>query len=175
MFDKFYEDLGINTLSKEKKSLEMYTSNIQDKYIKNRIDHILSWYTNKATFYKRLFYTLSVVLLVINASIPFINQLELDYSPIIITGVSTIATIITGILTLFTMKDTWFRYRNHVELIKSQCSLFNGQVGVYSKDSREKQLIRNIESIIDEERGLWKLVKFEEENDDSKGGDNDGE
>ncbi|MCR8744298.1 DUF4231 domain-containing protein [Romboutsia lituseburensis] len=174
MFDRTCENLGINTLSKEKESLEMYTSKIQDEYIKNRIDHILSWYINKATFYKRLFYTLSVILLVINASIPFINQLGLDDSPIIITGISTIATIITGILTLFTMKDTWFRYRNHVELIKSQCSLFNGQVGIYSKDNREKQLIRNIESIIDDERGLWKLDKFKEEN-DNKGEDNDGE
>ena len=169
---KKIKKIKIKHLKKEINSIDIYTSNIGTEKIKGRIEDVLYWYIRKATFYKKLFYGLSITLIIINASIPFINQLNVEGSSIIVTFISSAATIITSILTLFTMKDSWFRYRNHAELIKKECSLFNGDAGIYSKDDKEKLLIIKIEEIIGQEVVLWESNKRESINNQIIGGEN---
>lgn len=153
-----------NNLKKELKSLEIYTGEIETKSIKSRIDHLLDWYIRKAVFYKNLFYTLSVVSIFINALIPIIAQLGLQKKDLVISVMSALAGIITSILTLFTAKETWFRYRNHAELIKQECVKCISKVGEYgkikSKEDRECELIKNVEMIISDERASWGKFKF---------------
>lgn len=151
-------------LKKEINSIEIYTSNIVNKKIKYRIEDVLHWYIRKASFYKTLFYVLSMVLILINTSIPCINQLNVENSSILVTFISSIAAIITSALTLFTMKDSWFRYRNHAELIKKECSLFNAETGIYSESEKEKLLIVKIEEIIGQEILSWEARKKETNN-----------
>lgn len=146
-------------LKKEVNSIEIYTSGIKNEKVKDRVEDVLHWYIRKAIFYKKMFYRLSIALIIINASIPFINQLNMENSAIIVTFISSIATIITSVLTLFTMKDAWFRYRNHTELIKKECSLFNAEAGDYSKENKENLLIMKIEEIVGQEVLLWESEK----------------
>lgn len=57
------------------------------------------------------------------------------------------------------MKDTWFRYRNNVEAMKSECIKFSQKIGIYT-DNDESIIIENIEQIVKNERGLWEKMKF---------------
>lgn len=152
-----------NSLKKELNSLNIYTENIKDKLIKRRIDHLLDWYVRKANFYKNLFYILSTALIIINAIIPILSATEIIQKDIIISCISCIATIITSSLTLFTMKDTWFRYRNSVEMMKSECIKFNCNLNENIRNN-EKNLAQTIEQIVENERNLWEQIKFTENN-----------
>lgn len=145
-----------NNLKKELKSLGLYTNGLKSEVVRERIDHLLDWYVRKATFSKNSFYIMSIMIIVINAGIPILSQSELIYKNILISCMSGIATIVTSLITLFTVKDTWFRYRNHVELIKQECIKCLSGVGNYTNDDREIILIENVESIISDERGLWR-------------------
>lgn len=148
-----------NSLNKELESIWIYTESINNDLAKKRIEHLLDWYIRKANFYKNLFYILSFSLIVINALIPVLINTEIMNKDLIISGISCIATIITSSLTLFTMKDTWFRYRNNVEVMKSECIKFSQKIGIY-KDNDESIIIENIEQIVKNERGLWEKMKF---------------
>lgn len=81
---------------------------------------------------------------------------------LIISVISSIATIITSSLTLFTMKDTWFRYRDNVESMKSECIKFSHKIDIY-RDNNESILIENIEQIVKNERSLWEKTKFNDD------------
>lgn len=161
-----------NNLSKELKSIQIYTSGITTPMIKDRIQHLLDWYMRKATFYKCLFYTLSSIVIFINTFIPVISQLSIEKKDIVVSVISSIAAVITSIVSLFTMKETWFRYRNHVELIKQECIKCITKIDQYSEhdkdNDREKLLIKNIELIISNERILWGKEKFNEQDNKSK-------
>lgn len=165
MWSKNKKNKDKNNLEKEINSLEIYTDGLETKIIKSRIDHLLDWYIRKSTFYKNLFYTLSVFSIFINAFIPIVAQFNVTSKDIIISIMSGIAAVITSILTLFTTKETWFRYRNHAELIKQECVQCISQVGDYKKDykqdDRERILIEKVELIISNERSLWKKDKFD--------------
>ena len=151
-----------NSLNKELKSIWIYTESIENKLAKKRIDHLLDWYIRKANFYKNLFYVLSFSLIVINSLIPVLINTQITNKDFIISSISCIATIITSSLTLFTMKDTWFRYRDSVESMKSECIKFTHKIGVY-KDGDESIIVKNIEQIVKNERGLWKETKFNDD------------
>lgn len=148
---------GRNSLKKELSSIGMYSESIKNFTIKRRILHLLEWYIRKATFYKKLFYILSLIIILINAAIPVINQMDFKYGSNSVSIISAIASVLTSVTTLFTMKDTWFRYRKSVELIKKECMLFAVEYGEYGlKDTdKEQLLLRNVEMIISNERDSW--------------------
>ena len=152
-----------NSKKKELNSITIYINRIQDEDIKNRIKHILDWYMRKATFYKNLFYMLNFNLILINASIPVINQCIFDYKELTVSIISAIATVITSCISLFTMKDTWFRYRKYVENIKQECILFHCHRGRYRQQHLENDLMESIELLISEERQAWGNSKFSNE------------
>ena len=104
-------------LEDELSSIEIFTSNIENPVIKQRVYQVLSWNIIKSTRYKRMFYILSILVLILNASIPVINQIE--KFPIVVTIVASISTVITGIITLINFKDVWYRYRVTAEKIKT--------------------------------------------------------
>lgn len=96
-------------LEDELSSIEIFTSNIENPVIKQRVYQVLSWNIIKSTRYKRMFYILSILILILNASIPVINQIE--KFPIVVTIIASISSVITGIITLINFKDVWYRYR----------------------------------------------------------------
>lgn len=155
-----------NGLKKELNSIKYYTNNIKNGTIKFRISHILNWYIRKAVFYKNLFYLLSVLSIIINSVIPIITLIEWNNKNILIACLSSIATIFTSFITLFSMKDTWFRYRRHLELIKYECIRYT--CIMEKSDVTEEELALKIESIIWEERKLWENNKFDMQEKSSK-------
>lgn len=153
-----------NSLTKELDTIDIYIDEIENNVIRKRIEHILEWYMRKSTFYKNLFYWLSLLIILINAAIPIINQIKFVYYNNIVSIISAFASVFTGCITLFTMKDTWFRYRKSVELIKKECMLFSSKDEDYKDENRETLLIKNVENIVSSERQAWEKVKFDKSN-----------
>lgn len=150
-----------NTLKNELESISIYIEEIKNNAAKKRIKDLFNWYIRKAVFYKRVYYILSFLLIAINAVIPVLISIDFEQREITIAILSFIATVITGSLTLFTVKETWLRYREHVEMMKSECIKFSQGIGEY-KDKEESKLIENIEKIVQNERDTWKSTKFSE-------------
>lgn len=148
-------------LKDEIESIDIFTRSIQDEIIKKRVHQVLEWNIKKATNNKRIFYCLSILILVLNASIPIINQLN-GYAAIV-TAVSSIVTVITGVVTLINFKDIWYRYRLTTENIKRECIMLSCKYGEYKDEDRENKFIRNFEKILLDERDLWVRHRFENE------------
>mgnify|MGYP001157701937 FL=1 len=153
-------------LEDELSSIEIFTSNIENPVIKQRVYQVLSWNIIKSTRYKRMFYILSILVLILNASIPVINQIE--KFPIVVTIVASISTVITGIITLINFKDVWYRYRVTVEKIKTECMLLNCRLGQYSCVNREKKFLIRIEEILAEDQESWIKSRFMDNEEDEE-------
>ena len=149
-------------LKDELESIDIFISSIQDEVIKRRVKQVLVWNIKKATKNKFIFYLLSILALILNASIPVINQLN-QYD-IIVTIISSIVVVITGILTLINFKDVWYRYRVTVENIKRECIMLSCKYGEYENEDREKKFIINFENLLLDERDLWIKSRFKKEN-----------
>lgn len=150
-------------LKEELQTIKTFTDPIQNTIIKDRVYDTLKWNIRKSTYYKRLFYILSITSLILNASIPIINQME--NQNIKVTIISSIIFTITSIMTLINFKDVWYRYRLAAEMIKSECMFFNGKLGIYQGEDREKVFICKLEDIITDERSHWIKSRFNLEQD----------
>lgn len=129
-------------------SLGHLTKSIDNEVIRRRIEDLLTYYTKKATYYQYAYYILSIVIIVINASIPVIHHLHLEKSIVIVSISSAVASVIASIITLLNIKDIWFRYRRNIKILKKECMLFNCQCGNYNGEDKEKIFIVNVEDII---------------------------
>lgn len=145
-------------LNKEIDSIEIFTSSIENELIKKRVKQVLEWNMNKAISNKKIFYRMSISLLILNASIPIINQL--DNQSILVTCVASLCTIITGIITLLNFKDEWYQYRTCTESIKRECMMLNCRCGEYESEEREKLFLIKFEQILLNERTYWEKSKF---------------
>lgn len=145
-------------LRDELQSLDIFTSHIQNKIIRARVEQVLNWNVKKATYHKYLFYLLSMITIILNSSIPIINQLN-EYD-LAITIIASITSIITSILTLINFKDVWYRYRKTAEEIKRECMKLNCRYGEYEFEDRETRFLINFESIVSNETDLWIESRF---------------
>ncbi|MFR0018739.1 MAG: DUF4231 domain-containing protein [Paraclostridium sp.] len=145
----------------EIESIDIFTRTIKDEIIKQRVHQVLEWNIKKSTNNKRAFYILSISVLVLNSSIPIINQLN-GY-PAIVTAISSIGAVITGVITLINFKDVWYRYRSTTENIKRECIMLSCRYGEYENEDRENKFILNFEKILLDERDLWYSSRFKHE------------
>lgn len=140
--------------------------NLENYYIKFSnsnnsaiINKTLEHYVQKSIFHKNLFFNLSIAVIILNASIPLINSIP-DLKTNILTSIaSTLTVIITSILTILAAKDNWMRYRSYAEELKTECNLFNNNIGEYSCENielKEQRFILSFERINKSERTLWK-------------------
>lgn len=136
---------------------------IENDMIRERVSHLIIWYCKKSTYYKRINYILGILVIVINAIIPVVNQMsfmEIQNNKLLVSLSSSIASILGSISVLLNVKETWYRYRKHCELMKTECILFNNKCEKYSDDNREKLFVMEIEKIVADERNRWEISKF---------------
>lgn len=145
-------------LRDELQSLDIFISSIQNKIIRARVKQVLNWNVKKATYHKYLFYSLSMINIILNSSIPIINQLD-EYD-LAITIIASITSIITSTITLINFKDVWYRYRKTAEEIKRECMKLNCRYGEYEFEDRETRFLINFESIVSNETDLWIESRF---------------
>lgn len=149
-------------LKYELSSLDNFTDRIKNSNIKERINHLLIFYCKKSTYYKYSYYAMSIIIIIINASIPIINQSTIQNASFIVSLISALAATLGGIMALISVKEVWIRYRKHVELIKMECMFFNCKYEKYdcTEEEREKILMSEVENIISRERKIWEDSRF---------------
>jgi hypothetical protein len=155
---------------KELDTLDMYAVSLENDKIEEVIKHTLKYYVKRALVNKFLFIALSIITITLNAGIPVINQIKWDGSRLLVTIISSIASVITGIIALLGVKDVWFRYRSYAELLKSECIKFNSGIPPYDKKSRKEMIhlfITNYDNMYLSERKLWELQMKQNKLDDS--------
>nr|WP_263327040.1 DUF4231 domain-containing protein [Neobacillus sp. Marseille-Q6967] len=155
----------MNLKEKEFDSLEFYTARIEDEVVRNRVNHMLIWFIKKATYHKYAYYGINILVIMINASIPIINQINFSNTRFTVSLIAGIASVLISILTIINIKDSWFRYRKHAELLKRECILYSCRWGDYAGENRQNIFALNVEHIIDYERTSWEtsLFKTDEE------------
>ena len=142
----------------------MYISAIDNFNLRKRIEYNLEWFQKNSTANCITFYLMSIIMIVINASIPVINQMSVEHATKIVSTLSAIAAISGSLITLFSTRENWFRSSMHAEEIKTECMLFNMSVGEYgelqNKGEREILLAERFEEIVRSDRNKWsKLIK----------------
>lgn len=111
--------------------VELSAENNKYSHITNIINRTLVYYVRKAHLYKVMFYILSIIAIIFNSSIPIISQLSITHGAILVTILSSVATIFTSISMLFGTKDLWVRYRMLAEILKNECIQYNAKIGLY--------------------------------------------
>lgn len=130
-----------------------------------RLEEIMLVEIKRARFYKYLNIITSIMVIIINASIPITlnvlpqllkNMFNINFSGSGLSStISVIATIIISITTFTNTRDNWFRYRKCVQKIKKEVNYFNRKVNQYSTGNAGEQFTINLEKIVDEELNLW--------------------
>lgn len=155
-----------------KDEFEYYLNSIKDQrveqYISNRILKQIEWYDNKSLnnqFKYKIFTTISII---ISATIPVLtNFLDLKYSKYIklcIALFSTIATILSFIITLNNYNELWINYRTSCENLKSITYRFLTKSGEFKDldDAKAFELLVMIcENYMEKEYKYWKSMQMD--------------
>lgn len=126
---------------------------------KKIIMYHLTWYCKKGKVGRFKYKILNFLVIVLTAIIPVFN---LSTNPITkyassLCGIS--ASILTGIITFFSYKLSWLRYREAAECIKKEIRLASSRIGEYKVNDEKdiiKKLIENVEKIAGNENTNWK-------------------
>lgn len=148
-----------NKIDKLKRRLNV--EGINDRYIKERFEDSLIWYEEYAYIYRYKFILYSMVNIILSSSIPLLTLwdgkvFELETS-ILIAFLSTVISIISGYLYLREVKNKWYEYRKHAELLK----------GSYSNKIRrslsDNDFLGELEAILNQENENWYSVLYQSE------------
>jgi hypothetical protein len=161
-------------MNREMKSLATYTVTLSDEKVSNAVKSTLEYYVKEACRNKFCFFLTSIISIILNATIPVLYQFEIDKIERIIIIISTISAIATSIAGLFWLKESWLRSRESAERLKSECNKFNGKVGKYNTEEKEREdeFIMVFESIHTANLTQWKESHKEENNNDKENIDN---
>lgn len=168
MLKKVEEGTGImknKMKTTEMEDFEILYRNIENEVIKERIRSSGEWYIERAIRYKRYFYTLSIISIILPLIISSINILGGVYESqvrIITTIASAGVSFITGMLTFTKCGEKWTLYRSTIELIKSELTLY----WTKTPDSDGKDLanlVYRLDEIMNKEHNSWKKIQQKDE------------
>lgn len=142
---------------REKQNMCCLYECIENNELKQRVKVSLEWYIEKAAKYRRYFYTLSFISILMPLLITVLNNVCVDsfercYIQNAITICSVFTTLATSILALFKFQEKWILYRSTAEEIKKELSLFSAKK---CGDINELNLISKIEECMSKERAEW--------------------
>ena len=129
-------------------------NDLKNKQLKHRIKTSLDYYIWNATFYKKLYYFLSIIAIILPSAATLVSGLKLgtDHDWLIPT-ITAVTAIVSGLLALLKCNDKKKSYRDSAENIKSELSSYHNKAGkykniVFNDANNEKILAENIEKII---------------------------
>ena len=169
-------------------NVQSYCVNLHEdfKTIEDIVNDRLQYYIKKANFYKQWFYVISGLNLVLNASISVLIQVGGSGSGksfqgigIVISTLSNLMLVLSGILSLFRMRDSWYRYRKYAEALKLEQIRFLGNSEIYrDKTLKEKSAVftDQIYWLFMEEQSQWqssilKVIESNQKSDKKENGE----
>ena len=175
--DKFYlnlhteDDQARKTASKRIKALRetdsilMLTGSIRNQNVGVNLRQLLTYYARRANRWKFAFYTLSILIIILDASIPVINIIPTtdnfftaDNIKLIVSSLAALSAIITGTSLVMMPKENWIRCRSSAEKIKNELLKFNTGSGEYEVDIKKRLPVlgTKITEIKEDEQNEWK-------------------
>lgn len=145
---------------------------IQTSELKSRLQYLLEWYDAKAQFNRRCYHvlrTLSVLLPGAAAALSLFTFLGGEKIIAAITGLISLATaFLSHMLDQYRFYESWMRYRNAAEALKSEAFLCLSGCEPYSGDqpTRERRLAARVEEIACEETAGWEKLRAQQEEND---------
>jgi len=146
----------------------------QEKYIKERLDDQIDWYSNKSKRSQTWFKSLRILEIVAAASIPFIAGYVSETTPLlkVIVGLlGVVVAVIAGVISINKFQEIWTNYRTTSESLKHHKYLYLTQSNPYAGEDSFKLLVETTESLISQENAGWsnyikQTEKEDEENPD---------
>ena len=139
-----------------------------DKYIKERLEDQITWYSRKSGINKKWFKNLRITEILFAAIIPFLSgqiTTEKTYLPIIIGVLAVGIAIIAGFLALYKFQENWLEYRTTSESLKKEKYLFITNTEPYEGEKAFEILVQKVEALISKENTNWAqyMIKLEKE------------
>ena len=126
----------------------------EEDYIKDRLEDQIQWYSKKSSFYKKLFYTIRAIEIIIAGLIPALFHWSLIKG--VIPFLSSIVAILAGLIALFKFQENWISYRTTSESLKHEKYLYLTKTSPYDKENSFEILVKTVENITSKENSLWK-------------------
>lgn len=131
---------------------------MEQKYLSERLDDQISWYSDKSQWNQKWFKRLKVIEILSAALIPFLVAYS-DESLLIqvLVGVLGISiAFIAGLLSLYKYQENWIEYRTTSETLKHQKFLYETRCPPYNNDTdRFVKLVQVCEGLISKENSNW--------------------
>ncbi|NOU16016.1 MAG: DUF4231 domain-containing protein [Bacteroidales bacterium] len=136
-----------------------------EKYINDRLDGQINWYSDKSSINKNYYYFFKTTEIVFAAIVPFlIASSEGLYIVKFIAGVLSIAIgIISGVLIAFKFQEKWIQYRATSESLKHEKYLYETKSGMYLKNPDFSVFVERVEFIISKENSDWTQIVISKE------------
>lgn len=141
---------------------------MDNENIKKYVAHQLYTYAEKARYNKRCYYIFSIISLSAPAIALVFNNLSeaTNSTKLLVSILSAVATIATGINSLVKFKETWIRYRSYCEILKREVTEYITGVGDYKamrddKEGKQEIFYQKLSERIIEEENEWKNAKSE--------------
>lgn len=139
---------------------------IKDEGIRKYLAHELYTYATRATFYKRCHYIFALISLGAPAMATAFNTISNgnESSKIIVSILSLIATVSTGITGIVKFRESWIRYRSYCEILKREVTEYVNCMGDYVDDSIDKNerlisFYERLQERIECEEAEWKELR----------------
>lgn len=135
---------------------------VHTQYVDTRLTDQIEYYDNRSTHYQREHYWLSIVEIILTASIP-IFTLFLDVAPCIkyiIALVGAASSVLTSVLFLRRSKENWIESRSICESLKSEKEKYLHNCGQYqhlSQPFRDALFVDTCEDLMNKERANWSI------------------
>lgn len=138
-----------------------------EKYIDERLNNQIEWYSNKSSGNKKLHYLFRIVELSTTAIIAIMSlNIDCPYFSSIIGSMGVILTSLYSIHIFCKFQENWIEYRKTSEILKHEKYMFLARSGVYNScdesDVSFKILVERCETVISHENINWAQLNSNE-------------
>jgi len=141
-----------------------------DKYLKERYEDQIKWYSDKATHFKRLYQFFQWMVIILSAVVPVLIIIIPKENELITVLISVVLSIGTTGLKTFKFQENWINYRTISETLKKEKYFYDAELDNYSScDDKKALFIERVESLISRENSLWVTTHMKKDRDCEKG------
>ncbi len=141
-----------------------------DKYLSERYQDQIKWYSDKATHFKRLYQMFQWSVVILSAIVPVLILVVPEEIQYITVGISVLLTIGTSGLKTFKFQENWIDYRTISESLKKEKYFYDAGLDDYSNcEDRMSTFVERVESLISRENSMWIMTHMKKEKNDNKG------
>lgn len=155
---------GLSKIEREMEYLPTLINSITNEGIRMQVGHQILTYANRASRYKKVYYILTFSSVILPALVVALNSFsEHQNSPlhIAITIISSISSIVAGILGITNVKELWISYRKGCEAAKNEIFIYVNGIGKYNTNdisARDSLFIEEMNILYDQQNKKWEAI-----------------